>query len=126
MNLWCVGGGTGLGFRGGRCDDSKTTFSGLCRFAAAMSGIDASRGTTVNTPHVYVGALSIFTGILEADAVCSRWAGSSPLRERFVNSSSRGDPALPPSTGRSGLTKLDETSRPRAPVEELNVDGLLT
>ena len=78
-----------------------------------MSDIDTSRCAATNTSVVDVGALSIFTGNLEVDAVCSCWDGSSLLRERFVNPSTRGDPALPPSTGRSGIAKLDEASRPQ-------------
>ena len=56
-----------------------------------VSGIDTFlHGTTTDTPDVDVDALSIFTGTLEADAACSRWTGSSPLRERFAKLSFRG------------------------------------
>ena len=88
-----------------------------------MSGIDTLHGTATDTPDIDVDALSIFTGTLEADAVCSGWAGDLLLRERFANPSFREDPAPPLSTRRSRIAKLGETLRPRALVGCLDFTG---
>ena len=49
-----------------------------------MSGIDTLHGTTTDTPDVDIGALSIFDGTPETDAVCSCWAGSLLFGEVFI------------------------------------------
>lgn len=42
-----------------------------------MSDVDTLHSTATDASDVNASALSIFTGTLEADAVCPRWAGSS-------------------------------------------------
>ena len=79
--------------------------SGVCPFF---------HGNTTDTLDVDVDALSIFTGTLETGTVCPRWSGSLLFRERLANPSFGGWLVL--GRFRSGIAKLDETPRLRAPV----------